>query len=178
MFKKITIVGYGSQGEGIAKNLRDSNVEVCVGNQNDSYKEAAIRDGFTVMSISQAIEEAQCVYYLIPDEAQASVYTEEIFDYLQKDTLFLLAHGMSFKEKSFELKKKVDYALLAPRMTGHHIRSSYLRGHGVPAFYDIFSGDDKIEDKLFWLSSKIGYLKAGIKRVSAIEETELDLFQE
>ena len=46
--KTVAILGYGNQGSAQARNLRDSGLEVIVGNIEDSYREAALADGFEV----------------------------------------------------------------------------------------------------------------------------------
>ncbi|MCK4238090.1 MAG: NAD(P)-binding domain-containing protein, partial [Candidatus Lokiarchaeota archaeon] len=42
--KKIAIIGYGNQGRAQALNLRDSGLDVIIGNKEDSYKEKAMKD--------------------------------------------------------------------------------------------------------------------------------------
>jgi ketol-acid reductoisomerase len=50
--KRVAFLGYGNQGAAQAQNLRDSGVrEIVIGNREDSYREAALRDGFPVMSM-------------------------------------------------------------------------------------------------------------------------------
>ena len=50
--KKVTIVGYGSQGHAHAQNLRDSGVDVRVALREGSRSTAkAENDGFTVLSV-------------------------------------------------------------------------------------------------------------------------------
>ena len=48
------ILGYGNQGQAQALNLRDSGVEVLVGNRQDEYLEQARADGFEPTSIIEA----------------------------------------------------------------------------------------------------------------------------
>ncbi len=48
--KTMAILGYGNQGRAQALNLRDSGLKVVVGNQEDSYREQAVADGFDPMS--------------------------------------------------------------------------------------------------------------------------------
>ena len=42
----IAILGYGNQGNSQARNLRDSGLNVIVGNIDDVYRATAVQDGF------------------------------------------------------------------------------------------------------------------------------------
>ncbi|MHA2289718.1 MAG: NAD(P)-binding domain-containing protein, partial [Promethearchaeota archaeon] len=53
--KIISIIGYGNQGRAQALNLRDSGLNVIIGNIDDRYKKLAEQDGFQVYSIKDAI---------------------------------------------------------------------------------------------------------------------------
>ena len=77
--KKVTIIGYGSQGHAHANNLKDSGVEVCVGlRENSSSAKKAEAAGLTVKSIEEAVAWADLVMLLAPDEHQAKLYTDKI----------------------------------------------------------------------------------------------------
>ena len=54
--KTIDVLGYGNQGQAQALNLRDSGVQVIVGNRDDAYRQRAIDDGFAPVSIREAAE--------------------------------------------------------------------------------------------------------------------------
>ena len=53
--RPIASIGYGSQGHAQAQNLRNSGLEVIVGNVEDDYAEKARRDGFKVVPIVEAV---------------------------------------------------------------------------------------------------------------------------
>jgi len=44
--KTVAVLGYGNQGRAQAPNLRDSGVQVIVGNRDDEYRELAIKEDF------------------------------------------------------------------------------------------------------------------------------------
>jgi len=77
--KKVTIVGYGSQGHAHANNLKDSGVDVTValrpGSASAAKAEAA---GLVVKNTSDAIKSADVVMILTPDEFQSQLYENEI----------------------------------------------------------------------------------------------------
>ena len=53
--KKVTIIGYGSQGHAHANNLKDSGVDVTVGLREGSSSAAKAKDaGIAVMSVEDA----------------------------------------------------------------------------------------------------------------------------
>ena len=51
----ISIIGYGNQGRSQALNMRDSGLNVIVGNVEDNYKKNAIKDGFETLNIEDAV---------------------------------------------------------------------------------------------------------------------------
>ncbi|MEM3192457.1 MAG: NAD(P)-dependent oxidoreductase, partial [Candidatus Parvarchaeota archaeon] len=76
--KKIAVIGYGNQGRSQALNMRDFGLDIVIGNPKDSYRETAKKDGFRVMDIKDACNEADIIFILIPDEIQPQVFNEEI----------------------------------------------------------------------------------------------------
>jgi ketol-acid reductoisomerase len=77
--KRLAFIGYGNQGAAQSQNLRDSGVaEILIGNLDDAYKDAAIADGFQVVSIAEAAAWGDVLFLLIPDEVQPQVFSELI----------------------------------------------------------------------------------------------------
>src|SRR5699024_2552542 len=56
--KKITVIGYGSQGHGHALNLRDSGFDVTIGLRPGKSQQKAEDDGFTVLPVADAVKQA------------------------------------------------------------------------------------------------------------------------
>ena len=52
--RTVAIIGYGNQGRSQALNLKDSGVNVVVGNIDDEYADVAREDGWDLMSIEEA----------------------------------------------------------------------------------------------------------------------------
>ena len=72
--KKVTIVGYGSQGHAHALNLNDSGVKVTVGvRKSGASWNKAKSAGLKVEEIGKAVQGADLVMILLPDEDQPSV---------------------------------------------------------------------------------------------------------
>jgi Ketol-acid reductoisomerase len=77
--RKVAVIGYGSQGHAHALNLRDSGVDVRVGLAQGSRSRAkAEAEGLKVVSVAEAVQEADVVMILTPDQVQRSVYAESI----------------------------------------------------------------------------------------------------
>src|SRR5438270_7242036 len=117
--RRLAFIGYGNQGAAQAKNLRDSGVrEIRIGNRDDSYKEAALADGFQVVSIPEAAAWGDVVFLLIPDEEQPAVFREQIAPHLQAGSTLVVASGYNIAFKLFDLPELVDVVIVAPRMIG------------------------------------------------------------
>ena len=76
--KQIGVIGYGNQGRAQALNLRDSGLNVIVGNREDHYAEKGRQDSFEVVSVAEAARRSDVLMLLIPDEIMPQVYMEEI----------------------------------------------------------------------------------------------------
>src|SRR5213075_2912352 len=76
--KKVTIIGYGSQGHAHAQNLQDSGVKVTVGlRKGGASWDKAKKGGIKVAEMDEAIKGADIVMMLLPDEHHAQIYREE-----------------------------------------------------------------------------------------------------
>src|SRR6266540_1716268 len=76
--KTVAILGYGNQGRAQALNLRDSGVNVIVGNRGDHYREQAARDGFEPKEITEAARRGDFLLILTTDESQPQIWKEQI----------------------------------------------------------------------------------------------------
>ena len=75
--KKVTIVGYGSQGHAHAQNLNDSGVKVTVGlRKGGASWDKAKKAGLKVAEVAEAVKGADIVMMLMPDEHIAATYKE------------------------------------------------------------------------------------------------------
>lgn len=177
--RQIAVIGYGIQGRAQALNLRDSGLDVIVGNIKDNYYRQAEADGFHVTTIARATKDASVVLVLIPDQAQKQVYEEFIKPNLGKHDLLIFAHGYSVHYREIVAPEDVDVSLLAPRMHGEPIRRYYLNGGGVSAFVDVYQdASGKAWPSVLAVAKGIGVTKAGAMHITFKEETEIDLFIE
>jgi ketol-acid reductoisomerase len=178
--KKIAIIGFGSQGYGQAMNLEDSGCDVILGLRQGGESDKKARNyGFTTMTISEAVKQADIIQILIPDELQAQVYENEIKPYLKAGQYLMFSHGFNIHFKRIVAPQDVNVIMVAPKGPGHTVRSEYELGKGVPsliAIYQDVTGDAK-EIALSYASA-IGAGRAGILETNFKEETETDLFGE
>src|SRR4051794_7277524 len=92
--KKVSVIGYGSQGHAHALNLKESGVQVTVGLRKDSasYKKAEDA-GLRVTEVKDAAEWGDVIMTLVPDELAPEIFKSEILPGLKPGKHFVVAHG-------------------------------------------------------------------------------------
>jgi ketol-acid reductoisomerase len=177
--KRIAVIGYGNQGRAQALNLRDSGLDVVIGNHEDAYAEKARQDGFAALSIPQAAAQAQVVMLLIPDEVAPAAFEDEIEPHLTKGDALVFASGYNIAFGFVSPPAEVDVVLVAPRMIGAGVRELYVAGRGFPSFFGVAQDHSgKAREIALALAKGIGSTRAGVVEVSFAQEAELDLFTE
>ena len=178
--KKIAIIGYGSQGHAHAMNLRDSGCDVIVGLYKGGKSwPVAEKDGFTVMTVSEATKAADIIMILINDEKQADMYRTEMLPYLTEGKTIAFAHGFNIRYKQIVAPKGVDVFMAAPKGPGHTVRSQYVAGKGVPCLVAVEQdASGKCLDIALAYIAGIGGARAGVLETTMQQETETDLFGE
>ncbi len=117
--KTLSLVGYGNQGQAQALNLKDSGFKVVVGNRDDDYAATALQDGFTPVTISEAVASGDVVMILIPDEVQPGVYEEMIAPYLREGQTLCVASGYNIHFGLIKPPGNIpDVIMVAPRTIG------------------------------------------------------------
>ncbi|NHJ40553.1 MAG: ketol-acid reductoisomerase [Asgard group archaeon] len=177
--KQIAIIGYGNQGRAQALNLRDSGLEVIIGNKQDEYRKKAEQDGFKTHSISDAVKKAEITFLLIPDELMKEIFHNEIESFLKPKSALVFAHGYSIAFDIIKPSNNLDILLLAPRMIGAGVRENYLTGEGFYSFISVHNNASGSAKKiLLSLCKALGTLKKGAIELSFKQEAVLDLFNE
>ncbi len=177
--KKIAIVGYGSQGHAHAQNLRDSGYDVIVGLRPGKSQQKAEEDGFKVYPVDEAVQQAEIVMVLLPDERQLNVYEESIKPNLEAGNALAFAHGFNIHFSQIVPPEDVDVFLVAPKGPGHLVRRTYVENEGVPALYGVYQDPSgKTKEISLAYAKAIGAARAGVLETSFQEETETDLFGE
>ncbi len=178
--KKVAIIGYGSQGHAHACNLKDSGVDVTVGLRAGSGSIAkAEAHGLKVAEVAAAVQQADVVMVLTPDEFQGQLYREELEPNLKKGATLAFAHGFSIHYNQVVPRADLDVIMIAPKAPGHTVRSEFVRGGGIPdliAVYQDASGNAK--NVALSYASGVGGGRTGIIETTFKDETETDLFGE
>ena len=181
--KTVAVLGYGSQGHAQAQNLRDSGVNVVIGQRpgGPNY-DLAKRHGFDPVSAAEAAAAGDLVNLLLPDEVQAEVYERDVRPNLKDGDVLLCSHGFNVHFGQITPPAGVGCALVAPKGPGHLVRSEFERGGGVPALIAIEDtpGTDRATVKNLALAyaKGVGGTRGGVIETTFAEETETDLFGE
>jgi len=178
--KKVTIVGYGSQGHAHANNLKDSGVDVTVGLRTGSASAAkAEKAGLKVESLEASIKEADVVMILAPDEHQAALYRKIVEPNIKQGAALAFAHGFNIHYEQIDPRPDLDIIMIAPKGPGHLVRSTYSQGGGVPSLIAVAQdASGTAKDIALSYASANGGGRAGIIETTFQEETETDLFGE
>lgn len=178
--KKVTIVGYGSQGHAHSLNLNDSGVKVTVGlRKGGASWEKAKKAGLTVKEVGEAVKGADIVMMLLPDENIGETYQRDVEPNLKKGGSLAFAHGFNIHYGQVKPRADLDVWMVAPKAPGHTVRSTYAQGGGVPMLIALYQNPSKkARDVALSYAAAIGGGKAGVIETSFQEETETDLFGE
>ncbi|HHH45896.1 MAG TPA: ketol-acid reductoisomerase [Thiotrichales bacterium] len=178
--RKVTIIGYGSQGHAHALNLKDSGVDVTVALRPGSASVAkAEAEGLTVKGIEEAVAGADLVMVLAPDEYQKDLYRNQIEPNIREGAVLAFAHGFSIHYNQIVPRADLDVIMIAPKAPGHTVRSEFVKGGGIPDLIAVHQ-DASGQAKAIALSyaSAIGGGRTGIIETTFKDETETDLFGE
>jgi ketol-acid reductoisomerase len=178
--KKVTIIGYGSQGHAHALNLKESGVKVTVGlRKGGASWDKAKKAGLKVDEVAEAVKGADIVMMLMPDEHIAATYAAEVAPNIKKGASLAFAHGFNVHYGFVQPRADLDVWMVAPKAPGHTVRSTYAGGGGVPMLIAVHRNPSKkARDVALSYAAAIGGGKAGIIETNFKEETETDLFGE
>ena len=177
--KTISVIGYGNQGRAQALNLRDSGLNVIIGNIEDKYKSIALNDNFPVYSIKEATEKSEIMFVLIPDEIMNDIFEKEISPNMKPESILVFASGYNIGFNLLKPPEDTDVLLIAPRMIGVGVRENFLKNEGFFSFIAIEQdASGRAKEILLALAKGIGTLKKGAIMLTFKQEAELDLFNE
>ncbi len=178
--KKVSIIGYGSQGHAHACNLKDSGVDVTVGLRVGSPTVAKAENaGLKVAPVAEAVASADVVMILTPDEFQSQLYRHEIEPNLKKGATLAFAHGFAIHYNQIVPRADLDVIMIAPKAPGHTVRNEFVKGGGIPDLIAIQQNASGTAKELaLSYASAIGGGRTGIIETTFKDETETDLFGE
>jgi ketol-acid reductoisomerase len=177
--KTVAVLGYGNQGRAQALNMRDSGLEVVVGNIEDAYAKQARKEKFEVHSIEKAANLGEVVCLLLPDEVQPELYQKYIRPYLGKGKTLDFSSGFNIFFRMIRPPKSVDVVMVAPKMIGEGVRKIFLEGKGAPSLVAVHQdGSGYAWKTAVAIAKAIGATRAGALKSSFEEEVVTDLFNE
>src|SRR5688500_1366801 len=172
--KTVAIIGYGSQGHAQAQKLRDSGVNVVIGQRPGGKNyDLAISHGFKPTSADDAARAADVVNILVPDELQGDLYEKEIKPNLKPGNILMCSHGFNVHFGFVKAPAGVDTLLVAPKGPGHLVRSEFTSGGGVPC---LIATNESASPETFKIglayAKGIGGTRGGVIHTTIAEETE------
>lgn len=183
--RTVAVIGYGSQGRAQALCMRDSGVNVIIGQRSNlegkespSWRKAK-EDGFETYSIEEAAEKGDIIHILLPDEFHGPVYKEHIEKHMTSGKAISCSHGFNIVYKQIVPPADVDVIMVAPKAPGTEERKAYLEGFGVPGLVAVKQdATGKAEDIALAMAKAMGLTRAGVLKCTFEEETYEDLFGE
>ncbi|MCL4138097.1 UNVERIFIED_CONTAM: hypothetical protein GTU68_036080 [Idotea baltica] len=178
--KCVAMIGYGSQGRGQSMNLRDSGVNIVVGlREGGKSWEQAVSEGWSPLSMEEAVKQADVVCMMTPDMTQPKVWRDIVEPNLKPGSTVLFSHGFCVHYGAITVAPENNVVMIAPKGPGGMVRRQYEEGSGVPglvAIHQDATGDAK--DIALAYGWGVGAARAGIIETTFPEETETDLFGE
>jgi ketol-acid reductoisomerase len=176
---RVAIIGYGNQGRAHALNLRDSGVNVVIGQRPGSGSDRAAADGWSPRPASEAVQGTGLVILTLPDESAAETYEWEIAPVIEHGATLGFVHGFNIRFGFIRPAASLDVVMIAPKGPGSLLRSLFVDQKGLPALLAVHqdaSGRAR-ETARAWAAA-IGSTRAGVVETTFASETETDLFGE
>ena len=160
----IAVIGYGVQGPGQSKNLRDNGFNVIVGQRKGgaTWDKAGADGGVpgeTLFEIEEACRRGTIIQYLLSDAAQIEVWPR-IKPHLTAGKALYFSHGfaITYKDRTNIIPPKdIDVILVAPKGSGTSLRTMFLEGRGLNSSYAIFQdATGKAFDRVVALGIGVG----------------------
>ncbi|WP_185829244.1 ketol-acid reductoisomerase [Sphingomonas ginkgonis] len=177
--KRVAIIGYGNQGRAQALNLRDSGIDVVVGQRAGSAAIPRAReDGLMVVAPVEAVADADLAMLLVPDEHLPALY-RELEPALSPGRAIGFSHGLAVHFGLLTPRPDLDVLMIAPKGPGTALRSLYRDGKGMIALVAVHQDASGRARALALAYAKaLGCGRAGIIESSFEEECVSDLFNE
>ncbi|UUR08863.1 ketol-acid reductoisomerase [Sphingomonas glaciei] len=179
--RTVAIIGFGNQGRAQALNLRDSGIAVRVGLRPGSQREEHARgQGLTVLAPVEAVQGADIVALLAPDEHLPSIYAG-IEAALKPGAALDFAHGLCIHYGLIEPRADLDVIMVAPKGPGAALRRLYGEGRGMVALAAVAQDATGAAWPLTLAYAQAlgsGRKGAGVLRSTFEQETLSDLFNE
>lgn len=138
--RHVAMIGFGTMGRAQALNLRDSGVTVRIGlREGSAGRQEAVRLGFDVATIPDAVAAADVVMLMLPDEAMVPVFKASVAPHLSPETLLGFAHGFAVAYAGLDPGDRGCF-LVAPKSQGDMLRAAFVAGGGAPGLLAVTPG--------------------------------------
>ncbi len=179
--RTVAVLGFGNQGHAHALNLRESGLEVVLGNRRDSESgRRALACGFDPLPLEEAVGQGDLIIIALPDEVQPELYERQIAPHLKPGATIGFLHGFAIRYGLIDPAEACGVIMVAPKGPGRLLRQRYVDGWGLPCLLAVHqqgaSGDAEAI-ALAWANG-IGCARAGVVFTTFAAETETDLFGE
>lgn len=179
--RTVAIIGFGNQGRAQALNLRDSGITVRVGLRAESNRaDAALAESLDVLTPAKAVQGADIVVLLAPDEHLPAIYAE-IEPALNTGAALGFAHGLCIHYRLITPRADLDVIMVAPKGPGAALRRLYTEGRGMVALAAVAqNATDNAWPLALAYAHALGSGRAGagVLRSTFEQETLSDLFNE
>jgi ketol-acid reductoisomerase len=141
----VAVIGYGVQGPAQALNMRDNGINVIVGGSPERKRswDKALGDGWepgkTLFPVTEAVEKATIVQYLVSDAAQVILWPQ-IKPHLKDGDALYFSHGFAivYRDQTGVVPPEfVDVIMVAPKGSGRSVRANFLAGSGINSSYAV-----------------------------------------
>ena len=180
--KTVAVVGFGTQGMAQGLNIRDSGLNVIVGEEPGSAGWArAESQGFSVVPISEIAEKADIFNLQVPDMAfrLAKAYNEEIKPKHKTGDMICLSSAYNYYYRHIIPPEEVDAIVAAPKSPGSAVRTEYVKGKGVPGLLAVHQdASGEAHARGLALCKAIGFTRVGVQDTTIEEEVMTDLLGE
>jgi ketol-acid reductoisomerase len=175
----VVVLGYGNQGEAHARNLRDAGERVRVAARPGRGAESRARaHGFEVSAPEQALEGADTLAVLLPDEVVPQAWPA-LAPAARSLRAVTFAHGFNLLYGTLEFAPSTSVFLVSPTGPGRVVRELYEQGQGLPAYLAVHqAGAQDAWALATHYATALGCARAMLLRTTVREETEIDLFGE
>jgi ketol-acid reductoisomerase len=178
--RTIAVLGYGSQGQAHAQNLRNTGYRVIVAQRPGGPNHAlAIQHGFQPVAIPEATKFGDLLIFALPDEQMEEIFVGEVAPHLRAGQALGFIHGFAIRFGRIAAPKDVDVIMIAPKGPGSLVREAFVRGGGLACILAVQQDATGQAKKLAlaW-GAGIGGGKGGMIETSFAAECESDLFGE
>lgn len=177
--KRVAVIGFGNQGRAQSLNLNDSGIDVVVGLRGGSLNRAIAQElGLQVADVDAAVESADVVMLLAPDEILGDLY-DEIEPHLRKGAALGFSHGLAVHFGFARPREDLDVYLVAPKGPGTALRALYREGKGMVALWAVAQdATGSAREIALAYGRAIGCARAGLIASTFEEEAVADLFNE